>query len=132
MKRSGFLKRKTGLAKKRKKRSAKEILRDKAWATFSKWIRNRDGKCVTCEEGQAENAGHFWHGVLDFDEININGQCVRCNKWLSGNLAIYSTYLLSNYGKEVFQDLEFRKNRAKAGEYRIEQDYQHIIDKYTL
>jgi len=135
MKRTGFkikprkpLKR-GKLAKKRKKKSPREILRDKAWTTFSKWIRNRDGKCITCATGKAENAGHYWHGKLDFDEININGQCVRCNKWNSGNLASYTQYLLEKYGIEEFNKLTDRKNKAVA-EYRTEEDYQEIIKKY--
>lgn len=112
------------------KRSQKQILKDKAWKVFSKWIRNRDKKCVTCPNGLAENAGHFWHNVLDFDEENINGQCVRCNKWLSGNLAPYSVYLLRKLGKKKFDALDIRHTRAIGGEHRTEEDYQKIIDKY--
>ncbi len=132
MKRSGFkLKPRKPLAKKRKKRSPKEITKDKAWVVFSKFIRNRDKNCVTCPTGKAENAGHFWHAVLDFDEMNINGQCVRCNKWLSGNLAIYSTYLINKYGIEKFKDLEARHYKAIGGEYRSLEDYERIINHYT-
>lgn len=122
--------RKTPIAKKRKKRSEKEILRDKAWATLSRYVRNRDLRCVTCPIGKAENAGHFWHGILDFDEININAQCVQCNKWKSGNLNEYAVYLIRRYGIRSFLDLYDRKNLAKGGEYRTEEDYKLIIQKY--
>ena len=107
-------------------------LKDRAWATFSLWIRTRDKKCVTCPNGKAENAGHFFHAVLDFDEENINGQCVRCNKWLSGNLAVYSVYLLKKLGKKKFDALNIRHYMAMKGEKRSEQDYEEIIEKYTL
>lgn len=127
------LRTKTKLAKKRKKRSPREILRDKAWTTFSKWIRNRDPFCVTHlvlgKEVPSENAGHYWHGKLDFDEININGQCVNCNKWNSGRLAEYGTYLRKKYGIEEVESLETRKNQTGA-EYRTEEDYREIINKY--
>jgi hypothetical protein len=101
-----------------------------AWKVFSKWIRNRDGHCVTCATGGADNAGHFWHGVLDFDEENINAQCVRCNKWLSGNLAQYSIYLLNKLGTRKFKALEIRHYRAIKGEKRYEKDWEEIIKKY--
>ena len=130
MKRSGF-KRKHTKPLKRKNRAPRQILRDKAWRTFSKWIRNRDPNCVTCG-GKAENAGHFYHGVLDFDPMNINSQCVRCNKWLYGNLAIYSNYLLSKYGKKKFEELNARHYKALKGEYRTEQEYIDLIEKYRL
>lgn len=119
------------LSKKKKNRSPKEILRDKAWAIFSKYIRARDKKCVSCETGMAENAGHFWHAVLDFDDMNVNGQCVRCNKWLSGNLAPYAAYLIKKHGVKKFKELELRHYKAMAGEYRTESDYEAIIEKYT-
>lgn len=113
-------------------RSKRERLKDKAWKTFSYWIRQRDKKCVTCPSGLAENAGHFWHNVLDFDEENINGQCVNCNKWNHGRLAVYSVYLLKKIGKKRFDALDIRHSRDIAPPKRDEQYYQDIIDKYTL
>jgi len=122
------------MRRKKKNRSQKEILKDKAWAIFSKWIRTRDPLCVTHlvmgKQTPSENAGHFWHAKLDFDEININGQCVNCNKWNSGRLAEYSTYLIEKYGIDEFNALEKRKNMATRGEYRTEADYLAIIEKY--
>lgn len=123
----------TRLAKKRKVRSQREILRDKAWATFSLWIRNRDKKCVTCGSENNGQAGHRWHGKLDFDEININRQCSACNKWKQGNLSKYDDYLIGKYGHEVWQALYERKNKeGNLADYKTEQDYQTLIDKYTL
>ena len=122
---------KTKLAKKRKVRSPREILRDKAWATFSLWIRARDKKCVTCGSLNTLQAGHRWHGKLDFDEININAQCSGCNKWRQGNLSKYDDYLIGKYGMNGWNQLYIRKNMAVA-EYRTEADYEEIIKKYTL
>ena len=115
-----------------KRKNPQETLKRKAWATFSKWIRNRDKNCVTCETGKAENAGHFWHNILDFDEENINGQCVRCNKWLSGNLSSYSVYLLGKLGKRKFDALTLRHFRAMKGEKRTDEELLDIIEKYKL
>lgn len=118
------------MRKKSKKRSPEQIARDKAWTVFSKWIRERDKKCVTCN-GNAENAGHFWHNCLDFDEENINGQCVRCNMWLSGNLAQYSIYLLNKLGEEKFKALEKRHWESMKGDKKDLQYYLDIIEKYS-
>lgn len=112
------------------KKKNKTTLRKKAWTIFSKWVRNRDKRCVTCGSTNSLQAGHFFHGVLDFDEVNINAQCARCNKWLHGNLAVYSNYLLNKYGEEEFKKLDQRHWLAMKGEYRTDEDYQNIIHKY--
>lgn len=108
-------------------------LRRKAWNVFSKWICDRDrGICVTCGNRNANQAGHFWHGVLDFDEMNINLQCKSCNLFKSGNLAPYSLYLIKKHGIEKFEDLEKRHYLALRGEYRTDEDYRGLIEKYKL
>lgn len=111
---------------------SKVALHKKAWGVFSKWIRNRDKTCVTCGSRKDGQAGHFWHNVLDFDEMNINQQCSQCNFYKSGNLAVYATYLLNKYGLKKFQDLEVRHYLAMRGERRTEQDYLDIIKKYSV
>lgn len=107
-------------------------LKRKAWDIFSKWVRERDKICITCGSKGNLEAGHFWHAVLDFDEMNINAQCKKCNHFMSGNLAVYSNYLIRKYGLEKFQDLEKRHYLALRGEYRTDTDYQDIINKYKL
>lgn len=112
-----------------------DTLKKKAWRTFSKWIRNRDLFCITHlvmgKKVPSENAGHYWHAVLDFDEENINGQCINCNKWNSGRLAEYGTYLRKKLGNKKFDALDIRHTRALAGEYKTDQEYQNIIKKYS-
>jgi hypothetical protein len=112
---------------------ATATLRAKAWKVFGDWIKERDRHiCVTCGSRNANQAGHFFHGVLDFDEQNISCQCKKCNHFLSGNLAIYASYLLNKYGLKKFQDLEQRHYLAMKGEWRSEQDYLNLIEKYRL
>jgi len=132
MKRTPLKKVSSNKVKKRKVRSQRAILRDKAWATFSKWIRNRDKKCVTCGAPDTLQAGHYFHAVLDFDEMNINAQCTRCNKWLHGNLAVYAVYLVNKYGVEELHKLDARHSLAQRGEVRSEQEYLDLIEKYKL
>lgn len=72
---------------------------------FHKYICLRDKYiCFTC--GKVGNqAGHFRHSKLDFDEINLNCQCAFCNCYAHGNLGIYAVKLIKKYGQEVVDDL---------------------------
>jgi hypothetical protein len=109
----------------------KKGTKEKAWKAFSKYIRARDKRCVTCITGGAENAGHFHHNVLDFDEENVNAQCVRCNKWLHGNLNVYSAYLLRKLGSRGFLALDKRHYLALRGEKKTSEEYLEIETLYT-
>jgi len=129
MKRSGFKKKYTKPMRQHQL-DTKTDLKRKAWDLFSKWIRQRDGRCITCGSRNQLCAGHFWHGVLDFDEMNINCQCKKCNSFLSGNLAPYSVYLVNKYGIDKFKDLEKRYWIAKRGEFRTNNDYLKLIEHY--
>lgn len=116
-------------------------LKDKAWSIFSRWIRNRDKKCYTCgaqfwDEQLGEfsinglEAGHFKHGVLDFDEINIHSQCKSCNKFWSGRLDVYAENLIRDYGLDAFNDLCRRAKEATKGHKYTPEEYKEIIEKY--
>lgn len=118
---------------KRRKRSPLKIAKDRAWSAFSRWVRIKSGgKCFTCENFQPwkeMNASHFIHGKLDFDEMNINACCVRCNKWLSGNLGEYAIRLIKKYGLKAVDDLKLRASRAVV-EKRTVEEYLEIERKY--
>jgi len=90
-------------------------LHRKAWKLMSEWIRRKEANadsyvwCYTCDavsHWKNMQAGHFWHGKLDFDERNIKVQCPRCNKHLSGNLAVYAHNLQEDLGLEEWQKLK--------------------------
>lgn len=96
------------------------MLAKKLWKEFSKYIRSAR-QCYTCETYYPPaklNAGHYRHGVLDFDEVNIHAQCVGCNKWKHGLLDIYSLNIIRDYGLKAFKNLHTRAEKAKKdGEY---------------
>ena len=115
------------MIKKCRKRKPLAILKDKAEAVFHAWIRKRDNYiCFTCDAKGSE-AGHFRHGKLDFDEMNLNCQCTRCNKWLSGNQGIYAIRLIKKYGQQKVDDLVFRSNQTKK---YTKEELEYIINKY--
>lgn len=86
-------------------------LTKKAQAVFNKFIVNRDKNagCISCgapvtEAGHYFSAGHY--SALRFSEMNTNGQCTRCNCFLSGNLIHYRQGLIQRYGEANVKLLE--------------------------
>jgi len=123
------------------KRDRLRILKEKAWLLQSEFIRLRDkGICFTCgarnwDEELGEwsikgmQAGHFRHGVLDFDDDNLKCQCLRCNHFLSGNLAEYSRRLIKERGLDSVEKLHLKADNALKGEKLGEDDYKKLIEK---
>lgn len=119
------------------KRDRLRILYDKAWTLMSLIVRKRDkGRCFTCDDqvwnmdlGEPDirpmQAGHFKHGKLDFDFMNINCQCQRCNHYLSGNLGEYAIRLIKKYGIEKVEDLQRRALQEKGKP--TEEEYEKLI-----
>lgn len=111
---------------------------------MSEYIRKRDhGICFTCGKKEPDyedndgntksgwkrmDAGHFIHkSCLDFNEININCQCSRCNRHLHGNAGEYAIRLIKKYGIGAVDNLKIEGNtvhKFNMGELEI------IIDKY--
>jgi 5-methylcytosine-specific restriction endonuclease McrA len=108
MKRTCALKR-TGFTKKQQE-SKRKSLHKKAWKLMSLYVRKRDGRCVTCGSTSNLQAGHFFHGALDFDFQNISTQCSGCNKYKHGNLIKYAIYLQKKYGYDIVEELERKSN----------------------
>lgn len=115
-----------------KKKSLRPLpkLKAKAESVFHKWIVERDNRiCFTCGH-QGDQAGHYRHGKLDFDEDNLHCQCSRCNKWLHGNLATYTLKLIELHNKEWVDELIYRSN-IQSNKFSRDQ-LEAIIQKYKL
>jgi len=99
------------------KYSVPQLLK-KCQVVFNKFIRERDAHlpCISCQKGKVENAGHYLsqghYSIFRFDERNTNGQCIRCNKWLSGNLIHYRTHLVEKIGESEVLNLEQAPKKA--------------------
>ena len=127
--------------RKRIRRQSKQpmpLLKRKTWAEFSQYVRRKNAdfygiaQCITCDtkgHWKDMNAGHYEHGKLDFDEMNVNVQCVRCNKWLHGNLGNYNLKLIEKYGIDIVKDLKARAKMAVVEKYS-RQDLEDIYLKY--
>ena len=120
--------------KKRKTILEKEL--DKTKRIFNKFIRERDSaksvsgqKIVTCiccgkmwvlettQDKKDYHAGHYWRedkfASVRFDERNVNGCCVHCNKHLHGNLAEYQIHLVEKIGQDEFDSLNIKRHTLK-------------------
>jgi len=103
-------------------------LKKKADASFSKYVRYRDGEfkrgewlveCITCgvEKPIAQiQAGHFVSrrvNKLRFEEMNVNAQCVGCNMYKQGEQYLYAKNLDAKYGEGTADALMARRHDVK-------------------
>ncbi len=106
-----------------KKRSL-SWLRDKADKLFSEYIRRSnclagtdDALCFSCgcrKNWKEMQAGHFVkrnHLATRYLEQNCHVQCVRCNIFLSGNMAEYAKAMVERYGPGILNELSAQKNQ---------------------
>lgn len=100
------------------------------------YIRERDKnneKCICCDLplGKTFHAGHFLesgnHPFIRYDERNINGQNVHCNKFKGGDSGGYERNLRIKIGDANVDYLEANKNRTIK---RTADDYKEIEDYY--
>lgn len=128
---------------KRKKRSDKQIAKDKAWKAFSDYIRARDSLkttgsltrcvCITCGKAVDYKQIHAGHGIggrnnsILFDEKLVNGQCSSCNVFRGGNYEIYASKLIEKYGVDGYNN--FLEKRKLIVKYST-QDYIDISIMY--
>lgn len=104
---------------------------------FNTYIRFRDQyePCISCGKTlvQKYDAGHYFnaggHPALRFDEDNVHGQCVRCNRDLHGNLIEYRDGLMQRIGIDLLTALESRKNEVRK--YTIT-EVKELIKEYRL
>lgn len=103
------------------------VLRE-AQAAFNKWVRARDYglPCVSCGrlEGDSKLKGHHFDcghyrsrgglsGHLRFFSYNAAGQCVQCNRDLSGNIVEYRKGLIKRIGLDRVEALENNNETRK-------------------
>jgi hypothetical protein len=129
--------------KKLKKQSTKKFqkarfktLHKKAWTLVSSYVRqlgaDSEGfnRCYTCDgrfHYKEMHCSHFHHNKLDFDLRNLKACCVKCNTYMSGNLAIYGTKLARELGVEGMEQLRLDANTK----IYTNEDLENIIKKYA-
>jgi len=112
-----------------------KALKNKAIKVFNKWIRERDKDkgCVSCITGGVHNAGHLYHGhlysALQFNEVNVQGQCVPCNLGKAGNEKGFRRGIVMRYGQHK---LDFLDSSARHKKKWTEVELKFIISHYKL
>ena len=112
-----------------------KALKNKAIKVFNKWIRERDKDkgCVSCITGGVHNAGHFYHGhlysALQFNEMNVQGQCIQCNLGKAGNEKGFRQGLIRRYGKDK---VAFLDAAARAKKTWVKFELEWIISHYKI
>ena len=97
----------------------------KAQKVFNTFIRDRDRDfgCISCG-ANVDHAGHYLsqghHSLTRFNEVNTNGQCLRCNNFLHGNLIEYRKGLVKKYGEQKVLMLENTKGVKKWSTSELE------------
>jgi len=134
--------------KKRETRERKQKLKTRqdwlkeAQVVFNRYIRLRDEQepCISCGSppsgpkngGSTRDAGHYRTTkacpALRFDERAVHSQCVRCNRYLSGNKEGYIAGLRERLGVEVVEALDSTQPDMK---WTIE-DAKRIKKEYNL
>jgi len=121
---------------KKRQREAKERIKkhsewlQEAQAAFNRYVRVRDyGKrCISCNAkmdwnayGGKVDAGHYRSvGGCSGGRFYLRNcfcQCIRCNRYLSGNVAEYRIALVKMYGEEEVAKIEAL---PKSRKYNIE------------
>ena len=104
---------------------------------FNKYIRQRDeGKqCISCDSYNTAHASHFYsaghYSTLRFNELNCHASCVRCNKFLHGNLLEYRQRLPERIGLDKFNNLELAKGMDKRTNHKWNRlELIEILEKY--
>lgn len=107
----------------------------RAQKVFNLFIRNRDQDkgCISCgdevtQAGHYFNAGHYT--ALRFNEMNVHGQCTRCNCFLHGNLIAYRQGLINRYKEKNVLLLESAARHSVKKWSKTE--LQWIIENYKL
>lgn len=100
---------------------------------FSEYVRLRDAdqygmiRCISCGKRvhwKQADAGHYvgrGNMNLRYDGINVNAQCVDCNRFKSGNLKKYKRGLIVKHGRYIMNYLENKKiDIRQYTEYELE------------
>ena len=98
-----------------------QSLTKKAQRYFNAYIRlrDKDQNCISCDKKLTGkfDAGHYFssggHKILTFNEDNVHGQCVRCNRDLHGNLLQYQIGIAQRIGSERLFKLHEQANTVK-------------------
>lgn len=116
-------------------------LKNKMDRLFSAYVRMRDKDkpCISCGKmSDDKEAGHFYpraNLALRWDEMNVHGQCVQCNRYRGGNRSAFGRGISLRYGEHVVEMLDVKsQQRVKIKSYELMEKidlYQNKLKNLT-
>lgn len=95
---------------------------DRLFAAYIR-LRDKDKPCISCGKYVELEAGHFYgrsNLAVKWDEMNVHGQCVDCNRYKNGNRMSFGRGIAMRYGDSVVEALDRRsQERIKLKSYEI-------------
>lgn len=117
----------------------KRLSKKKADKYFSEFIRKRDRHkpCITCGKiTEHKDAGHFINRDREatrYDEKNVHGQCIECNRFKGGLQFEHGKAIDRLYGDGTAEGILIKSKmrcRRKAADYeRIAKEYKDKVSK---
>jgi hypothetical protein len=113
-------------------------MKKKVQTVFNKYIRLRDMHkgCISCGtplQNRKFDAGHFYattYQGLRFNEDNVHGQCVPCNRNLHGNIHEYRKRITDRISEEELQWLDDNRYcKLKLTKHELEELYNEYKQK---
>jgi hypothetical protein len=81
--------------------------------------------------------GHFFsrtYLATRWDEKNCHCQCVGCNVFRGGNMAVYAKKMLERYGQSIFDELDAKTHRmikiSRAEMEMLIEKYKNLVKQY--
>lgn len=114
----------------------------KALKAMSDYVRKRDDyTCFTCgkqfdeyEDKNKVDCGHMFsrsHKAIKYNLKNVHAQCIRCNRYLTGNLHEYIRRFKERYGDEEYNKLYSLRNiptkRSTAQFLALEKTFKELL-----
>jgi hypothetical protein len=117
-----------------KENKSLESLKNTVVNLCHKYIRLRDsGKpCASCLTSYKDDfdAGHYYsagkYSNIKFNEHNIHGQCIQCNRYKEGNLESYRLNIPNIIGLEKLKELDTLASNYKKESFKW--DRQELIN----
>ena len=111
-------------------------LKAKLKLVFNKYIRLRDRNkgCISCG-GPVQDAGHYYstsqcpQPQMIFNEQNVHGQCISCNRFKEGARQGYLVGLNRRYGPDYIMNIDVKRCLPQSPWGRFE--YEQMIKHYT-
>jgi len=110
---------------------------DRLFAAYVR-LRDKDKPCISCGSSVKLEAGHFYpraNLAVRWDEMNVHGQCIDCNRFKGGNRSAFGRGIAIRYGESVVEALDKRSQaRIKLKSYELLEKieiYQSKLKKFN-